>query len=198
MVTDRTNQIVADSRNGALTFGVLGLCLGGCLGVAGGLARRSAPAAATGGLLGAILGLALGAGLSLSLLPWFLKARYSYFEYDLMISLAMHGLIWGVLGAVAGLAFAIGLGDRRLPGRALTAGLVGAVLGTVAFELIGATLFTMARTGEAISETWPTRLMARLLVTLGTAVVVVLLLPEPREDRYAHLGKAAMPPPAEV
>jgi hypothetical protein len=42
--THETTRI-ADTRNAALTFGVLGLCLGGCLGMAGGLARRSTSAA---------------------------------------------------------------------------------------------------------------------------------------------------------
>ena len=90
----------------------------------------------------------------------------------------MHGLIWGLLGASAGLAFAVGLGEPRLCGKVLTAGFVGAVLGTVAFELIGGVAFPMAETGEPISETWATRLMARLLVTVGTALIVILLLPD--------------------
>jgi hypothetical protein len=87
-----------------------------------------------------------------------------------------HGLIWGLLGALAGMAFAIGLGDRRLLGRALTAGFLGAVLGTVVMELIGAAFFASAATVNPISETLPTRLMARLLVTIGTAAGLILLL----------------------
>jgi hypothetical protein len=142
-----------------------------------------------------VLGLALGAGLSLSLLPWFLKARFADTEHDIVISLAMHGVIWGMLGAAGGLAFAIGLRDRRLPGRALIAGLAGGALGAAAFELLGAAFFTADRTGEAISESWPTRLMARLLVTLGTATLVALLLAEPQEEVVANQGKATVPPP---
>jgi len=61
-------------------------------------------------------------------------------------------LIWGLLGASAGLAFAVGLGERRRLGRALIAGLVGAVLGAVAFEFIGAVFFTLAETEEPISK----------------------------------------------
>ena len=101
-------------KNSALTFGVLGACLGICLGAAGGLARGSTRAAVIAGAVGAVLGSAAGAGLTLALMPAFLVAQIDYFEYDLIIAMAMHALIWGVLGAAAGLAFAVGEGDWRL------------------------------------------------------------------------------------
>ncbi len=41
MAPTPATEDVASARNGALTFGVLGLCLGGALGIAGGLARKS-------------------------------------------------------------------------------------------------------------------------------------------------------------
>jgi hypothetical protein len=147
----------------------------------------------TGGLLGVFLGLALGAGASLALLPWFIKARYDFFEYDLLIAMIMHVVIWGLLGAAAGLAFAVGLGESRLGGRSLVAGLVGAVLGAMAFELIGALVFSSANTNYPISETWPTRLIARLLVTVGTAMVVAWFVPGP-----AALPAEKPAPPPEV
>src|SRR5262249_18459101 len=109
MVADRATNTVADTRNAALAFAALGACLGGCLGGAGGLAGRSRVGAVRGGLLGVFLGLALGAGASLALVPWFIKGRYDFFEYDLLIAMMMHVVIWGLLGAAAGLAFAVGL-----------------------------------------------------------------------------------------
>jgi hypothetical protein len=190
MLPNQKTSIVADAANGALAFGLLGLCLGGCLGIAGGLARRSVAGAVTGGLLGAILGGVLGLGVSRALLPWFLSMRFAYFEHDLEISGVMHGLIWGLLGAVAGLAFAVGRGEYRLIGRALAAGLAGAVLGTVAYEVIGATFFTVDKTGEAISESLLTRLMARLFVTMGTAVLVALVVSEPRDAVASRQGSS--------
>jgi uncharacterized membrane protein len=174
---------VAATRNGALTFGVLGVCLGGFLGIAGGLARRSASASVVAGLLGSILGLALAAGACFALLPFFLKTLPNHPDYDLLLSMIMHGSIWGLTGAAAGLAFAVGLGGRRLLGRALAAGFAGAVLGAIAFDLIGGLLFSLANTGQPISTTWPTRLMARLMVTVTTATVVILLLPGSRPDK---------------
>jgi hypothetical protein len=169
-------QTVAAARNGALTFGVLGLFLGGCLGLAGGLARRSSTAVAAGGL-GSVLGFAAGAGASLALLPFCIASRFRYPDNDLAISFLMHGTIWGLLGAVAGLAFAVGLGERNLWVRALTAGFAGALIGAVAFDLIGVVAFPGARTDDPISQTWVTRLMARLLVTVATAAAVSLVLP---------------------
>jgi hypothetical protein len=183
----------AGTRNGALTFGLLGVCLGGLLGTAGGLARRSASAMLAASLLGSILGLAAGAGISFAVLPFFFRVEPIYPEYDLIISMLMHGSIWGLSGAAAGLAFAIGLGERRLFGRALVAGFVGAVLGAIAFELIGVVLVPLGNTGQPISTTWPTRLMARLLVTLATAAVVILLLPKPRPDKPSRLPVIAPP-----
>jgi len=168
---------VATVRNGALTFGVLGVCLGGFLGIAGGLARRSTSAAVVAGLAGSSLGLVLAAAASFALLPFFLKTLSAQPDNELILSLIMHGSIWGLTGAAAGLAFSVGLGERKLLGRALAAGFVGAVLGTIAFELIGGGLFPFANTGQPISTTWPTRLMARLLVTVATAAVVILNLP---------------------
>src|SRR5262249_54766424 len=150
MVVSRATSTVADARNGAVAFGALGLCLGGCLGIAGGLARHSRAGAITGGLVGSLLGLALGTGVSLALLPQFISMRYDHFEYDLIIAMTMHGLIWGLLGAAAGLAFAVGLGEPGLHGRSLVAGLVGAVLGAMAFEVIGALVFPGANTNYPI------------------------------------------------
>jgi hypothetical protein len=169
-------QTVAAARNGALTFGVLGLCLGGCLGLAGGLARRSSFAVAAGGL-GSVLGFAAGVATSLALLPFCIASRLRYPDNDLVISFVMHGAIWGSVGAVAGLAFAVGLGERSVWVRALTAGFAGALVGAVAFDLIGAVAFLGAKTDDPISRTWVTRLIARLLVTVATAAAVSLVLP---------------------
>ena len=183
-------------KNGAVAFGLLGLCLGGCLGLAGGLARRSTSGAIAGTLLGAVLGMALGAGVSLASLRWFVNERLLHAEYSLHLSLGMHGLIWGSVGAAAGLAFAVGLGKPRLCLPSLIAGFLGALLGAIAFDLIGAACFYDAECDEPISITWVTRLMARLLVTLGAALTVVLFLPEPRALGDAHPSVDAAPTPA--
>jgi hypothetical protein len=179
MVTAATaaTAAAAEVRNAALAFGLLGLSLGGCLGLAGGLARRSASATATAGLLGAVLGAALAVGVSFATLPMFAGARARLPEDDLAVSMAMHGLIWGLIGGASGLAFAVGMGDRRRLAPAALAGLIGAVLGAVVFDLAGAAFFPAADTGDPVSTTWATRLAARSLVALGTAAGLLLSLP---------------------
>jgi len=183
MVPSPETVKVAATKNAALAFGALGLCLAGSLGVVGGLASRQASSPVRGGLVGAVVGLAVGAGASLGLIPLSLEAQLDYPEYDLILSLASHATIWGLLGASAGLAFATGVGERRLIAEASMAGLAGAVLGAVMFELLGGAFFSLAETGKPISATWLTRLLARLLVTMGTAFAVATRLPNKAEHR---------------
>ncbi len=195
LIPSQETQGVAATKNAALAFGVLGLCLAGSLGVVGGLARRPASSSARGGLVGAVLGLVLGAGATIGVLPFAIRAQLDYPENELILSLASHALIWGLLGASAGLAFAVGLGERRLIGRAFMAGLAGAVLGAVTFELIGGTFFGLAETTHPISATWLTRLMARLLVTVGTATTVAMMrMDETSSRRATRKTKIDAPP----
>jgi hypothetical protein len=191
MTPSMDTQIVATSKNAALAFGALGLCLGGLLGFAGGLARGSLGAAAAGGVVGMTCCAILGGAVSLALLPSALHVQYAHNVNDLMISLTIHGLIWGLVGAGAGLAFAIGLGERRLVLHAVLDGLVGAVIGAVAFDILGATFFINDWTVEPISETWQTRLLARLLVTIGTASALALFLPGPSQTAEKQPGATA-------
>ena len=127
-----------------------------------------------------IIGAGVAAGVSLATLPSFTYARLTYSDYEMAFSMVMHGGIWGLSGAVAGLAFAAGPGldDRRFLVLAPIAGFIGAVIGALAFELVGAGLFPLAYTGDPVSADWPSRLTARMLVALGTAAGVILCLPE--------------------
>ncbi|MHB1557964.1 MAG: hypothetical protein ACYC61_10830 [Isosphaeraceae bacterium] len=171
-VTPET-QTTANVRNAALAFTLQGALLAGFLGAVGGIARRSTAAAIGAGFLGAILGAGLAAGVSLASLRAFSQALVNHSDYDMAISILMHGTIWGLTGAAAGLALAIGLGGgpRRLAAGILL-GFVGAAIGTLAFDILGAGLFPLAETGEPVSLTWPSRLAARMLVAIATAAVL--------------------------
>lgn len=166
-------QTAADVRNAALAFALQGALLGGLLGAAGGIARRSTAATITAGALGAILAAGLAAGLAFVSLRAFSDARVNHSDYDLALSILMHGTIWGLTGAMAGLALAVGLGGgpRHLAVGVLL-GFLGAALGALAFDILGTGLFPLAETGEPVSITWPSRLTARLLVAVTTAVVL--------------------------
>jgi hypothetical protein len=193
MATTPESTRVADTRNAALTFGVLGLCLGGCLGMAGGVARRSTSAVLIAGLLGSVMGMAVGAGVPLAILPYIFKIQPVQQDYELVFSMIVHASTWGLMGAAAGLAFAIGLRQPTLHGRAVLAGFAGAVLGTVAFDLIGAVFFPLASTGDAISKSWASRLMARLMVTLATAALVILVVNGPPSDKASRPAEVVPP-----
>ncbi len=179
---------VAEVKNAAVANGILGMCLGGFLGIAGGLARQSRPRALIASVVGLVLCAIAGAILSLALLPYFLKVQPAYVEYELVVSALMHGSIWGLIGALAGLAFAGGLGDRKFYATAALAGILGALLGGLAFDVAGAAFFPFAGTSQPVSITWSSRLLARLLVTIGVAIVVSLSLPR------SHAGSVPVLP----
>jgi hypothetical protein len=156
--------------------GALGLLLG--FGLGGGLARREPGGPVLGGLLGLLLGTCLGALPPYILMPW-----HWYAFPDLAISqemlspFLMHLALWCPLAGAAGLAFGFGrFGLRPLMLLRTTLGaILGAAVGTMLYEVIGATMFPMAATADPWSATTETRLLARLAVTLFTAAGVVLL-----------------------
>jgi hypothetical protein len=71
------------------------------------------------------------------------------------------------------LAFSIGLRSRH-HGRIIFLGLVGACLGAALYEVIGAMIDPLAETSDPISGTWPTRLIARVLVAMGAGGAISL------------------------
>lgn len=168
----------AEAKNAAFAFGLLGGSLGLALGLAGGLTRRSGRGAAVAGLAGLALGAAGSILASLALLPVYFHAESRdqvQLSQDVMLPLLVHAGIWATAGLAGGAAFGLGLGLRG--GRLLNAalgGLIGALSGSVLYEAIGAAAFPTSQTTLPISVTWPTRLMARMLVTVAAAAVTAL------------------------
>jgi hypothetical protein len=171
--------IVADTRNSALSFALLGGCMGLVLGLAGGLARLSGRAALAAGLIGLLGGAVLGAVLPLALVGPYIRMQHLRNSDDLLYPLGMHCLMWGTLGAIGGLAFGIGLG-RGHRSRSLLFALAGACVGTAIYEVIGAAIDPLALTSDPISKTWKTRLLARLLVAIAAGATICLSLPAAR------------------
>jgi hypothetical protein len=163
----------ATIREGMQAFAMLGAALGLAMGLAGGLARRSIPAALASGSLGLVLGAVAGAGSVVELVPYYLKYVNRDGD-DLVWPLLTHGGIWSAVGAAGGLAFGLGLGGWRRAGRALVGGLVGALVAVLIHEVVGPLAFPLAKTGEPISESWVSRLFARLVVTVLTAAGAAL------------------------
>ena len=174
--------IQADTRNAALAFGVLGALLGLLLGLAGGLVRRLTRQGAMAGLVGVVVGGVVGSGMTLALLPIYFGVRDADpLSFDLTVPLMIHVGIWSAVGAAGGMAFGIGVGGRDRVLRAAIGGLVGAALGAVAFELIGAIFFPFAETPKPVSESMMTRLLARLLVAvLAAGFAAAMAFGQPR------------------
>jgi len=80
------------------------------------------------------------------------------------------------VGAAGGLAFGIGLGGRDRWVKSLVGGLLGAALGTVAYEVIGAVAFPTDKTELPISLSPRTRAMLHLLVAVMAATGSALAL----------------------
>jgi hypothetical protein len=169
-------KAASDARNSATAFGMLGGVIGLFLGLAGGLERRSIGSAAKAGCVGLVLGVTVGAVLPLVLVVPYLRMLNRRTADDLLLSLGLHAMLWGPLGAVGGLAFGIGRGRSGQTLRLIVGGMMGAIVGTIAYDAIGGAITPLAGTADAISTTWPTRLLARLLVAISAAVAIDLTI----------------------
>jgi hypothetical protein len=176
-------QKVANINNATLAFGLLGAILGLTLGIVGGLERRSLRSGAMAGVIGLLAGGAVGAGVSRALVP--ISENYSQLLSDnLGYPLLIHGGIWSAIAAAAGLAFGLGTAHRGTIPRAILGAVVGALLGTAAYEIAGALAAPLAETTRALSLTPATRLLARLAVTIPTVLGAVWAV-RSADDRLA-------------
>jgi hypothetical protein len=103
---------------------------------------------------------------------------------ELLVPLFVHLCLWSLAGLAAGLAFGVGGGWRPIRIlEACFAGLVGAMLGTFIFEMIGAFAFPMDHTASPFSITSQTRLLARLCVAGFVGLGLVRALPSSQAER---------------
>ena len=115
------------------------------------------------GATGLLLGGGVGAALSWLILPiYYAHSTGGELSYSLLV----HGGIWLAVGAAAGLAFGIGLGGSVRCAPRGTGEACAALLAAVIYEFAGGILFPQALTDRPLSQTWESRLLARLLVTL--------------------------------
>jgi hypothetical protein len=160
-----------------LSYGLLGTLLGLALGLVGGAARRSARGAIAGAVAGAILGGIAGAVTARLAVAIFLRNEDTTVSDQILLPLLTHGAIGSALGAAGGLAMAIGLaGPRRRLLHAAFGGLLGAVVATFFYELIGGLAFPLEQTGQPISSGVGSRLFARLVVAILVAAGVTFAL----------------------
>jgi hypothetical protein len=172
---------VADGRNAAVAYGLLGAATGLAMGLTAGLARRSVGWAVCGALTGLVLGGLLPALVS----PWVVPLHRKLYlpqTPDLMLPIMVHGAIWCAAGLAAGFAFGVGLGGRRRLFRGALGGLIGAAIATVLIDVLGAALFPFSRADLPIAETASVRLLSRVGVAGGIALCAAwVVLGTPRK-----------------
>ncbi len=167
---------------------LLGGFLGVALGLAGGLSSSSPRSAVMGAIVGLVAGGLAGALPSFGLMPFQWKHRNDDpNNVMLLMPLLIHMGLWAGVGLASGLAFGVGrygLIRSRLIEAAL-AGLVGAMLGTFVFEILGALLMPSAETTQPIAEAAGARLLARICVAVFVALGAIRSLPPAIEGNKA-------------
>jgi hypothetical protein len=169
----------AQVASGTVAFGAMGGLLGLAFGLAGGLWRRSLKAGGMAGVAGAIAGAVVAAGVAWAILS-VVYTRVDPQSQDLVIPLLYHEGLWSVAGAIGGLVFGLGAGGRSRWLRTALGGWVGAALGTLAYEMVGALVFPTHRTQLPLSGSAETRALAALLVGLGAAIGIAVAARAPQ------------------
>jgi hypothetical protein len=160
---------IAESQNAALMYGLLAALVAAALGLAGGFARWSLLAGLAAAVLGGAIAAAASAGMSLMLAQ---RVFYPYMEPDssLILPFLVHLGMWAPAGLAGGAALGFGVGGWRVVPKAMLGGLIGAIAGTLAFEIFNAAYFALVRVESPIPALRTTRLAADLCVALGTAL----------------------------
>ncbi|MHC5539144.1 hypothetical protein ACYOEI_13075 [Singulisphaera rosea] len=167
---------VALLQTAAVSYGSLGAFLGFSLGIAGGLVRRSPSKGFVAAVVGTLLGGAVCAGASLGLIPIYLRVFQespNHLGDDLLFPLMIHAGMWAGAGVAGGLAFGLGSSGGSRAALACFGGALGAVIGTVVFEALGAVLYPLALTSSPISTSSGARLFAASCVAILSSLVAV-------------------------
>jgi hypothetical protein len=179
--TTKATELEALTKRSARVNGAFGALLGLAFGLAGALARGHLRSGAKAAILGLVLGAIAGAALPFLAVPLHDHLRRSSPD-ETLASILMHGSIWGAIGAVASLALAIGAGghSRRLVA-CMVGGILGALIGTTIFDLLGGMALPLDETGEALSKSTTARMMAYLIVAVSVALGASTAFSEPRK-----------------
>jgi hypothetical protein len=185
----REARFLAEIKNASNAFAAQGALIGLFLGLAGGLSRGSFGRALLGGLIGLVIGAAVTYACYLIGAPA-IGGNNTQVHNDLKTSFQFHALGWLPAGLAGGLALGIGLGGVRRALGALTGGLLGAAVGTMLFEVIGAVI-PWAETARPVPGVWYGRLAACVVIALAVAACTVVGC---TENKTAPTP--ATPPPA--
>jgi len=166
--------IRVNSINGAIVYGGLGLCLAIAATLAGRLATTGQRPRFFVGLVGVALATVLSGLPSFLMMP--LSAASADADpgsLDLTTPLLIHLGLWCPIGAGIGLACGMLQGEsRKTIADRVVAGIVGAALGTVVYEFVGAISIPTGKTNEPLPGTETARLAAMLCVAIGIGLAM--------------------------
>ena len=186
-----------NSINGSLVYGGLGLCLAVGTILATKLAARGQCPPVLQSLAAFAAVVALSAAPSFVMMPAFAaSADRDPGSLDLTMPLLIHLGLWAPIGAGIGLLFGI-LRNRGIAGtiESTLAGAVGATLGTVVFEFLGAIVMPTDKTNEPMPGTERARLAAAMCVSMG--IMLSLLYSTIRSKHHGRKLSADAPVPAD-
>ncbi|MEW4571433.1 hypothetical protein AB1L88_26460 [Tautonia sp. JC769] len=188
------------TREAMLTTALLGGLLGLGLGVVGGVVRGSGRSAAIAGLSGLVLGAGAGALATLALMPVYFRF-YNPDKDDLIVAILIQGAIAAVMGAGAGAALGVGIAGgwgavktpegRGIVLRSLAGGLMGAILGILIYQIVGAVAFPRDQTSKPLSTSSGSRLLAVAAVAVMVALGAVKGALQPPSPSSAPSPKQA-------
>jgi hypothetical protein len=166
-------KVAVETTKATAAYGLLGMALGVVLGLVGGLAGRSRRVSLRGAVVGGLFGGLAGSGLSMALVPLFFQVSNSDIT-ALPMLLLTHAAIFAGVGAAGGAALGWEWGDRKVIVRCMIGGVVGALVATLAVEVINVAAFGIMRIFEPVPAKSMPRLLVHLCVALGTALGAVL------------------------
>jgi len=160
---------VYETQVALITYGALAATLGFALGLVGGFLNGLRSRGLSAALAGLILGATSCAAVVLIVMPYYYRAfdaSIDKLSHDMLLPLIIHAAIWMCAGAVGGGALGLGLGSWSVAIRGALGGGVGALMGTVIYEVVGALRFPMAGTAQPMAEEWGPRMIALLSVAI--------------------------------
>jgi hypothetical protein len=166
-------RVAVETTKATAAYGLLGVALGVALGLAGGLAGRSRHVSLRGAVVGGVLGGIAGAGLSMVFVPLFFHLMAEAIT-ALPLLFLTHAAIFAGVGAASGAALGWESGDRRVILRCAVGGVVGALVATLAVEVINIAAFGVMRIFEPVPAKSMARILVHLWVALGAGLGAVL------------------------
>ena len=164
----------AERLNAVRSIGVFGAMVGLGMGIASGAAFGDRRSILIAGIVGLMGGGMIGALTPLGAMPIFELIRTPG-KQDLLPAILMHLTLWTPVGALGGLAF--GLGRTSAAGpllKSTISGAMGAAIGAALFQVAGTIAFPTVAVEKVVSTTWVSRLVARLTVAAGIALLAAM------------------------